>query len=313
MRRRVAIGLLVLAVLTGGIGCSSDSGQQSSSDASPTATTLRDDTVTVGSFDFAESKLLAELYSQALEAEGYDVDRAFGLGPREFVLPALAAGLVEVVPEYAGSAREFLSLDADVGADNRAATHDALARLLADRHVTALAPSPAEDANTFVVTRETAERLGLRTLSDVADAAPTMTFAGPPECPSRLFCLAGLDRVYGLSFREVLALDAGGPLTHQALDNGDVDMALLFTTDPALVGRSLVALEDDRGLQPSENVTPLARDEVIDHFGPQLAARLDAVSERLTTEGLRGLNARVADGEDPGAVAAAWLRAEGLA
>ena len=141
-----------------------------------------------------------------------------------------------------------------------------------------LAPSPAQDANTFVVTRETAEREHLRTLSDLAAVAPEMTFAGPPECPSRPFCLLGLERVYGLSFREVLALDAGGPLTHQAIASRDVDVALLFTTDPALIDGTLVELEDDRDLQPAENVTPLVRSDVVDHFGPDLVARMDTIS-----------------------------------
>ena len=147
-------------------------------------------------------------------------------------------------------------------------TNDQLAGVLAERGVTVLAPSPAQDANTFVVTRETAEREHLRTLSDLAAVAPEMTFAGPPECPSRPFCLLGLERVYGLTFREVLALDAGGPLTHQAIASRDVDVALSFTTDPALIDGDLVELEDDRDLQPAENITPLVRSDVIDHFGP---------------------------------------------
>jgi osmoprotectant transport system substrate-binding protein len=313
MRRRLTIGWLVLAVLAGGAGCSPEPGEEADFIAIDREATLGDETVTVGSFDFGESRLLAELYSQALEAGGYDVRRAFGLGPRELVLPALTSGLVELVPEYAGSALQFSSLASDAGTADVAATNASLARQLADRGVTVLAPSPAEDANTFVVTRETAARENLRTLSDLAPVADELTFAGPPECASRPFCLVGLREVYGLSFREVLALDAGGDLTHQALDNGHVDVALLFTTDPALIGRTLVELEDDRDLQPAENVTPLLRSEVVEHFGPDLVDRIDAVSRRLNTEGLRGLNARVANGQDVESVASAWLAAAGLA
>jgi osmoprotectant transport system substrate-binding protein len=313
MGRRRTIGILVLAAIIGGAGCSSDPGDRADSAAVDVASTLRDDTVTVGSFDFTESELVAEIYSQALEGEGYDVERAFGLGPREFVLPALAGGLIEVVPEYAGSALQFSSLAPDVGTADVSSTNDQLAGLLAERGVTVLAPSPAQDANTFVVTRETAQREHLRTLSDLAAVAPEMTFAGPPECPSRPFCLLGLERVYGLSFREVLALDAGGPLTHQAIASRDVDVALSFTTDPALIDGSLVELEDDRDLQPAENVTPLVRSDVIDHFGPVLVARMDTISQRLTTDGLRALNAELAAGDqDIAAVASAWLAAEGL-
>ena len=313
MRRRRTIGILVLAAIIGGAGCSSEPGDRADSATVRVASTLRDDTVTVGSFDFAESELVAEIYSQALEGEGYDVRRAFGLGPREFVLPALAGGLIEVVPEYAGSALQFSSLAPDVGTADVSSTNDQLAGILAERGVTVLAPSPAQDANTFVVTRETAEREHLRTLSDLAAVAPEMTFAGPPECPSRPFCLLGLERVYGLSFREVLALDAGGPLTHQAIASRDVDVALSFTTDPALIDGDLVELEDDRDLQPAENVTPLVRSDVVDHFGATLIARMDTISQRLTTDGLRALNAQVAAGDqDIAAVASAWLAAEGL-
>ncbi len=313
MRRRRTIAILVLVAVVGGAGCGSEPDDGPESAAARVATTLRDDTITVGSFDFAESELLADIYSQALEAEGYDVRRAFGIGPREFVLPALAGGLVEVVPEYAGSALQFSSLTSDAGTDDVEGTNDQLAELLAERGITVLAPSPAQDANTFVVTRETAEREDLRTLSDLAAVAPEMTFAGPPECASRPFCLLGLERVYGLSFREVLALDAGGPLTHQAIANRDVDVALLFTTDPALIDGDLVELADDRDLQPAENVTPLVHADVVDHFGPDLAARIDAISQRLTTDGLRALNAQVAAGDqDVAAIASEWLAAEGL-
>ncbi|MEA2702544.1 MAG: osmoprotectant transport system substrate-binding protein, partial [Actinomycetota bacterium] len=195
--------------------------------------------VTVGSFDFAESELLAELYSQALEGGGYAVRRAFNLGPREFVAPALARGLVDLVPEYTGTALQFLSLGrAQPGADP-AAAREALVQALAGTGVTALEAAPAQDANTFVVTRETAERLGLRRLSDLAAAAPGLTFGGSPECATRPLCIVGLERVYAVRFKEVVALDAGGPLSLQALRAGAVDVALLFTTDPTVAEGTL--------------------------------------------------------------------------
>ncbi|MFN2504069.1 MAG: ABC transporter substrate-binding protein [Acidimicrobiales bacterium] len=273
---------------------------------------VTDDTVTVGSFDFAESEMLAELYSQALEAGGYDVRRAFNLGPREFVAPALVRGLIDMVPEYAGTAVQFLSLGsvrpgADVGD-----THAALVRALEQRGVTALAPAPAQDANTFVVTRRVAERHALSKLSDVDAVGSQLTFAGPPECSARPLCLVGLEQVYGIRFREVVSLDAGGPLTRQALRDGVVDMALLFTTDPAVGSEGLVELTDDRGLQPAENVTPLVRTDALDRSGPRLAELIDAVSRRLATDDLRNLNALVTGGADVTAVAADWLKSEAL-
>ncbi len=274
---------------------------------------LHDDSITVGSFDFAESTVVAEVYSQALEAHGYHVVRAFGLGPREFVAPALALGLIEFVPEYAGTATTFLSLGASIPGDDVAETHDQLVRTLGDARVTALAPAPAQDVNAFVVTRSTADRLGLHTVTDLAPYASDLSFGGPKECPTRPLCLRGLHDRYGLDFSQFIALDAGGPVTRQALRSGAVDVGLLFSTDPAIDGESLVELQDDGGLQPSENVTPLVRTEIIDRWSPAIAATIDAVSEHLTTAAVRSLNeAMTIEHPDVATIAADWLRAQGL-
>ncbi len=124
-------------------------------------------------------------------------------------------------------------------------------------------------------------------------------------------CLLGLQRVYGLRFKDLVRLDTAGPVTLQALDDGNVDLALLFTTDPA-IGGPLVDLADDRGLQPAENVTPVVRRQVIDRWGPLIAARIDAVSRRLTTTDVRPLNALIAGGKQSvPAVAEQWLSTEG--
>jgi osmoprotectant transport system substrate-binding protein len=199
-----------------------------------------------------------------------------------------------------------------VGTSDAAATNGELRRVVAARGLVALNPAPAQDANAFVVTRQTARRFGLRALTDLRSVAPQLTFGGPPECPSRPLCLLGLERRYGLRFKDLVRLDTGGPVTLQALEDGNVDLALLFTTDPA-IGGPLVELADDRRLQPVENVTPLVRREVIDRFGPGVVAQLDAVSRRLTTTDLRHLNALVADGKaSVPTVAEQWLSREGL-
>jgi osmoprotectant transport system substrate-binding protein len=300
--RRVSAVLCLAGILVALVGCSSSPNRPASSSA------LSDDAITVGSFNFAESELLAEVYSQALERGGFHVRRAFRLGPRELVAPALSRGLVEFVPEYAGTALTFSSLGSSVPTAGAQATHDSLVRALAQHHVTALAPAPAQDANAFVVTHDTATRLRIRTLSDMARRASTLTFGGPPECPSRRQCLPGLELVYGLRFKDFVRLDTGGPVTRQALKDGYVDVALLFTTDPSIERDHLVELADDRGLQPAENVVPLVRTEVVDRFGPELVSVVDAVSERLTTEELSDLNAKVDSGKTAAAVAAAWLK-----
>jgi glycine betaine/choline ABC-type transport system substrate-binding protein len=191
---------------------------------------------------------------------------------------------------------------------------DAWLRLMISGRTPPLAgrPSAAQDANVIVVTAATAARYGLRSVADLARVAPRLAFGGPPECPERAYCLLGLKQVYGLRFR-FLSLDAGGPLTLQALQAGDIGVALLFSTDPAITADHLVVLADDRGLQPAENVVPLVRRDAIARYGPRLLAALDTVSARLTTGSLRALDAQVElRGDNPGSVARTWLRAQGL-
>jgi osmoprotectant transport system substrate-binding protein len=284
-----------------------------SGEPSDAAASLDDDTITIGSFDFPESVLLAELYSQALESAGFSVDRAFALGPREFVGPALHSGLIEFVPEYAGTAVTFFSAGGASASADAEATHRTLAEAIAGSGVTALDAAPAQNANVFVVTPDTARRYRLTTLSDLRPVAGELVLGGPPECPSRQLCQLGLAEVYGLTFADFVALDAGGSVTHQALDNGDVDIAVLFGTDPQLA--DYVVLADDRQLQPAENVTPLVRDELVERFGTEFVEVVDAVSHRLDTDSVRRLNSddlETAGAEDTASIAAAWLDERGL-
>jgi osmoprotectant transport system substrate-binding protein len=274
---------------------------------------LGDDAITIGSFDFSESEVLAQLYGQALQAKGYDVTFEPARGPRELLLPALQQGVIELLPEYAGTALQFVSLGSVTPSPEPEATNLALRQALAGTKVEALDAAPAENSNRFVVTRSTADRYGLDKLSDLQPLASSLRFGGPPECPSRPFCLEGLRRTYQLGFESVLSLDAGGPLTHSALRDDYVDVALLFSTDPALSADGLVTLRDDRNLEPAENVTPLVRTEVLQRWGRPLQEVLDGVSSRLTTQEVRELNAQVAAGRfDPPGAAAAWLATKGL-
>jgi osmoprotectant transport system substrate-binding protein len=269
--------------------------------------------ITVGSFDFPESVLLAEIYGQALAADNFPVRILPDLGPRELVDSALMSGLVQLVPEYAGSALEFFSLGRLSATSDAEAANRALTGSVAGRGLVPASPAPAQDANAIVVTAATAARYGLRSIADLARLAPGLMFGGPPECPGRAYCLPGLKRVYGLRFKTFTPLDAGGPLTLQALEEGDIGVALLFTTDPDIPARHLVVLADDRGLQPAENITPVVRRDVIARYGPNLLAALNTVSALLDTGTLRALDARVElAGQDPRLVAGRWLRAHGL-
>jgi osmoprotectant transport system substrate-binding protein len=291
--------------------CTSASGHGSPSAGTPAGRPGA--AITIGSFDFPESVLLAEIYGEALAAEKIPVRILPALGPRELVDSALMRGLVQIVPEYAGSALEFfsmgrLSATSDAGAANRA-----LAGSVAGHGLVAARPAPAQDANAIVVTAATAARYGLRSIADLAKVAPGLVFGGPPECPGRPYCLPGLKRAYGLRFKAFTPLDAGGPLTLQALEAGYVGVALLFSTDPDIPARHLVVLADDRRLQPAENVTPLVRADAIARHGPNLLTVLDKVSVLLDTGTLGVLDARVElGGQDPRLVAGNWLRAQGL-
>jgi osmoprotectant transport system substrate-binding protein len=277
-----------------------------------TTTALDDDAITIASFNFPESVLLAEIYAQALEGEGFAVRRQLGLGARELVEPSLQRGLVEFVPEYAGSALEFLTGGGGLATSNEDRTHDLLKREFAERGVVVLAPAPAQDQNGFAVSRETADRYGLRSISQLVPEAPDLAFGGPPECPERPLCLGGLEDVYGLEFGTFKPLDAGGPVSVTALRSGTVDVALFFTTAAAIEENDFVLLYDDLGLQPAENVTPVVREEVVDAHGDGFVRLVDSVSALLTTDDLRELNARVAEGETPDEVATAWLAEHGL-
>jgi osmoprotectant transport system substrate-binding protein len=269
--------------------------------------------ITVGSFDFPESVLLADLYAGALAAKGFPARVLPDLGPRELVDPALMSGLVQVVPEYSGSALEFISVGRLSATSDVTATSRALAGQAAGRGLVAGRRSAAQDGNVIVVTAVTAARYRLRSIADLARVAPRLAFGGPPECPERIYCLRGLRQVYGLRFRAFVPLDAGGPLTLQALQAGDVGVALLFSTDPAITADHLVVLADDRGLQPAENITPLVRRDVVARYGPRLLAVLNAVSARLSTSSLRALDTQAElRGDNPRKVAESWLRAQRL-
>jgi osmoprotectant transport system substrate-binding protein len=284
-----------------------------SPDVPQSTSTLNDDAITVASFEFPESVVLGEIYAQALEAEGFNVRRQLGIGPRELVEPSLERGLVELVPEYAGSALEFLASGENIATSDEELTHARLVDAFAERGVDVLTPAPAQNQNGFAVAHKTANRHGLEAISDLTAIDEDLAFGGPPECPERPLCLDGLESTYGLEFDRFVTLDAGGPLTVSALRAGTVDVALLFTTDAAIQENDFVLLEDDRGLQPAENVTPVVRDEVIKRHGDRFVGVVDAVSRLITTAELRALNASVAlEGASPESVAAAWLAEHGL-
>jgi len=266
--------------------------------------------ITVGvSADFAENQIVAEMYAQVLENAGYRVSRQLDLGTREVSQAALGRGEIDVVPEYLASLLLYLDPDAEAGSDADE-NADRVREALQGEGAVLLEPSQANDTNAIVVTRQTADRLNLTNVSDLAPVAGDLTFGGPPECPERPFCIPGLRETYDVTFGEFRALDSGGPVTVAALEGGEIDVALMFSTSSVIPSRGFVMLEDDRGLQAAENITPVVRSEVLNDEVEEL---LNAVSARLTTENITGLNARVEiDREEPADVARDFLESEGL-
>jgi osmoprotectant transport system substrate-binding protein len=282
------------------------------SDAGPTRrpSTGGTDAIVVGvSGAFAENQIVAEMYAQVLEHAGYTVERLLELRSRESSQNALESGVIDVKPEYLSSLLLFLDPNAEASAD-AADVAGQTAELLRSQGLTLLAPSAAEDTNQFVANAETALRFDLTTVSSLAPVADQLTFGGPPECPQRPLCLPGLHEVYGVLFDDFTPLDAGGPLTVDALRRDEVQIGLLFSTDPSIEQNGFVPLVDDRHLQDAENITPVIRSEMLNG---EVRALLDAVSARLSTGKVTKLVGRVViEGQDVAAVANGFLTANGL-
>lgn len=263
--------------------------------------------IRVSAFDFgSESLILGEIYAQQLEAHGFAVDRSrLDPGePREVLKPALENGEADLVAEYVGTLLRFLGGEPTSDGDEN---QRAAAELFAESGVTVLPASPeAENVNALVITQGLSEELGLTDVSDLAGHAHDLTLGGPPECPEREFCLIGLREVYGIEFGEFVPLSFDERVA--ALSNGEVDVAVLFSTDSVIFTNEWVVLEDDRGLQPAEHIAPVIRTALLEEYGRELEDALNAVTEKLTTESLAEMNAEFqVDGHTAPEIARVWL------
>jgi osmoprotectant transport system substrate-binding protein len=301
----VRAAIVVVAVSTVAAGCTAaDEGR------TPRLPTGGKGVIVVGvSGAFAENQIVAEMYAQVLDHAGYTVERQLDLRSREVSQNALEAGYIDVKPEYLSSLLLFLDPNAEASADAADVARQT-AQLLESRGLSLLTPSAAEDTNQFVANAETARRFQLTTMSSLAPVAGQLTLGGPPECPQRPFCLPGLHEVYGVLFDDFTPLDAGGPLTVDALRRNEVQIGLLFSTDPRIEQNGFVPLVDDRRLQDAENITPVIRSEMLND---EVRTLLDAVSARLSTEEMTDLVGRVViDGQDVATVATAFLTSNSL-
>lgn len=267
-------------------------------------------TVVVGSNNFAESTLLADIYGEALRAKGLKVTYKHNIGSRETTYGLMKNGSVTVLPEYNGSLLAYLDPEAEQ--ESAEAVNDAVKAKL-DKKLTLLDPSPAENKDSVSVNARTAKKYGLTassTLAELKDAAPEMVIGGSPEFQTRQQGLKGLESVYGLKFKSFKALDAGGPLTQAALTRNEVQAADVFTTDPTILKEEFVVLKDPENLFGFANVTPLVRQDALPQEGVDA---LNAVSAELDTETLLDLDTQVQlEKKDPLDVAKAWLKSAGL-
>jgi osmoprotectant transport system substrate-binding protein len=262
--------------------------------------------VIVGSADFTESQLVASIYSQALQAAGVPTKEQFNIGSREVYIQALKDGSIDLVPEYSGALLSYLD------PKSTAATTDAVTTELKGKlpsGISMLTPSAAQDKDVVAVTKATADKYKLKTISDLKPFAGELVLGGPPEWKTRTQGVVGLRDVYGLNFKDFVSLDAGGTLTMTALTNGQIQAGDLFSTDPGLVANNLVALEDDKSLFAAENVVPLIKSA---KQNDTVTKTLDAVSAKLTTDDLISMNGEAAKGTNLSDIAKKWLANAGI-
>ena len=267
--------------------------------------------IVVGSADFPESKIIGEIYAQALEANGFTVGRQFGIGSRETYIPAVQDHSIDLIPEYTGNLLQYFDPDTEVTTPEGVLL-ELFRKLPGDLSI--LNPSPAEDKDTVAVTSETAQRWNLTTIGDLAEHSAEVKFGGPSEFINRAEGLPGLKANYGLDIPRsnfVAISDGGGPATVRALTDGTVTAANIFSTSPAIEENDLVVLEDPKNNFLAANVIPLVSSQ---KKSDELKTVLDAVSAELTTEDLIRLNTEASgnSGINPDEAAANWVREHGF-
>lgn len=302
-RAAVAVAIALLAAVLSACGSSNPlGGGEISGDLK---------SIKVGSADFTESKIIAEIYAQALEANGFTISRQFGIGSRETYIPAVRDHSIDLIPEYTGNLLQYFD------PESAATTPDSvllglLKALPGDLSI--LYPSPAEDKDTLAVSAETAQRWNLKSIADLAAHSAEVKVGAPSEFQTRQTGLVGLKEKYGLDIAPanfVAISDGGGPATVKALTDGTVTAANIFSTSPAIERSALVVLEDPKNVFLAANVVPLVASQ---KMSDELKTVLDAVSAKLTTEALIELNTSVEgnQGVDPDEAARKWISDNGF-
>ena len=322
MRRHrwlMLLALLVAALAVAGCGDDDDSSDSGSADTSAQSSSqiqMNDKnsstTITMGSKNFTEQKVLGEIYAQALSAAGYTVKKDLNLGDEKTQFKAMQNGDISAGPEYTGTALlSLFGVPADKLPRDPEKAYEEAKSGYAKKDMTALPRTPFTNSNEVAVTQETADKLGLKTISDLKGKSQDLTLYGTPECRQRLDCLLGLEQIYGLKFKKFVPVDPA--LRHEVLSKGQADVSIVFTTDPQNKREHFVLLEDDKQMFPPYNVTLAVRNDVIDKAGPDLAKAVEMVNKGLTDEVMQELNARVdLDKKTPKEVASEYLQESGL-
>jgi osmoprotectant transport system substrate-binding protein len=281
--------------------------------SAPSAANPTGQSLTVGSANFPENVLLAEIYAQALEAKGAKISRKLNIGNRETYYKALTGGEIDLLPEYTNSLLSYVERLKDKNATPKATNvTEQVTELKANLpdNLTVLAPSAAEDKDVIACNAQTAQKYNLKTLSDLAKVADQITLGGPPEFATRSpFGIPGLKALYGATFKDFKPLEIGTPLV-DALNANAVQCGNLFSTMSVITTNNFVALDDDKHIVPNEAVLPLIAKA---KATPEVTAVLAAVDAKLDTEGLKKLMGEIEQDKKAEAdVATEWIKANGF-
>jgi osmoprotectant transport system substrate-binding protein len=289
-------------------GTSSSASAPASTGSNPLGGGGASGTVVVGSANFPENEVLAEVYALALQKAGVKVSTKLNIGAREVYYPQVQKGALTIIPEYNGT---LLTVEVDkTSAAKTTAAVDAALKAKLPSSLTVLDPAPAEDSDSITVTQATAAKYKLKSIADLKSVASQFVLGGPSEFKTRTDGVIGLKSIYGLTFKSFDPLDESGPITLAALTSGKVQAADVFTTTPQIVSDKLVSLTDPKNLFAAQNVIPLVYKPALT---PTITSTLNAVSAKLTTAALLSLDIKVInDKEDYATAAKAWLQSVGL-
>jgi osmoprotectant transport system substrate-binding protein len=305
-KKFTAVGLAAVACVAVA-ACSSSGGSKSSSGSNPLSPSASN-SVVVGSANFPEDELLAQIYADALTSAGVKVTTKFNIGAREVYYPEVVKGAISIIPEYNGA---LLTTSVDK-TSTAASTADVNAALKAKlpSSVEILNASAAQDKDSITVTQANAAKYHLTSIADLSSVAKTWTIGGPSEFQTRADGIVGLKKIYGLTFKSFSPLDESGPITLSALTSGKVQAADVFTTTPQIITDKLVSLSDPKSMFAAQNILPLIYKKAA---SAKVVSTLNSVSAKLTTANLLAMDKSLSiDHQSYTTVASNFLSQNGL-